>query len=69
MAALLALARDGSKHERKSDLSEDDWVEIKDSRECDDCCDLEKLKLWVEIKKQVEILRRGMDDDDGKGDA
>jgi hypothetical protein len=67
VAALLALARDESKERRASNDSESAWVLIDDPREAGGTDDLDKLKLWVEIKKQVEILRRGMDGGDGEG--
>ncbi|KAJ9136558.1 p-loop containing nucleoside triphosphate hydrolase protein [Pleurostoma richardsiae] len=62
VAALLAIARQtglstaaegGSTREMG-----DDWVEVLDD---DDNDDLDKYVLWVEIKKQVEILREGME--------
>lgn len=31
-----------------------------------DDSDLEKLPLWVEIKKQIDILREGMEDEEGQ---
>lgn len=65
VAALLAMARDGSEGASGSDHHEDAWVVLDDSEEeapaDDDDDDLNKLKLWVEIKKQVEILRQGME--------
>lgn len=69
VAALLALARDGSKEGRASTSSEDAWIVIDDGQEVNDPDDLGGLKLWVEIQKQVEILREGMDDGDGGDEA
>lgn len=63
VATLLAIAR-ASQSERTSVpkiamLSlEDGWVSVDDDP-------LDKYLLWVEMKKQVAILREGMDD---KGD-
>jgi hypothetical protein len=39
--------------------SEDGWVKVDDH---DDDDDLEDLVLWIEIKKQVAILREGMEE-------
>lgn len=65
MAALLVIARDSETLDLGSALevgSEDDWVsvDVPDSNGGGDDTDLEKLILWVEIKKQIEILRQGM---------
>jgi transitional endoplasmic reticulum ATPase len=59
VAALLALARKSNKgapsaREFGDDL-EDGWVGITNR---DD--DLDDLVLWVEIKKQIKILREGI---------
>ncbi|VBB74112.1 Putative transitional endoplasmic reticulum ATPase [Podospora comata] len=65
VAALLVIARDSETLDLGSALevgSEDDWVsvDVPDSNGGGDDTDLEKLILWVEIKKQIEILRQGM---------
>jgi hypothetical protein len=53
------------------DLAEDDWVQVlgnnkpledDDDDDDDDDPELDELPLWVEIKKQVAILREGMED-------
>ncbi|KAH0492646.1 hypothetical protein TgHK011_007591 [Trichoderma gracile] len=51
------------------DLAEDDWVQVldynkpvEDDDDDDDDPVLDELPLWVEIKKQVAILREGMED-------
>ena len=63
VAALLALAQ----KERRSSWSSEEGL----TEELDDGWvgvvggggdELDKLKLWVEIKKQIAILREGMDD-------
>lgn len=68
VAALLALAQ---KQRRSSESSEealteelgDGWVGVVGGGD-----ELDKLKLWVEIKKQIAILREGMDNKaSGKG--
>lgn len=71
MAALLAIARggegDGESNEEDDamvmtvDLAEDDWVQVLD-KPAEENPDLDELPLWVEIKKQVAILREGMED-------
>ncbi|CRK34848.1 hypothetical protein BN1708_019633, partial [Verticillium longisporum] len=58
VAALLALARRGSGagERRTSGASADAWIVVSD-----DAGDgLDKLVLWVEIQKQIEILREGI---------
>ncbi len=72
VAALLAIARsEGDDHDESSpsddeygvatvDLA-DEWVGVVDPVSRDDV-DLEHLKLWVEIKKQIAILREGIKD-------
>lgn len=72
VAALLAIARNNSDEDGDGeDTSEDEygvatvdladeWVGVVDPTSCDDV-DLEHLKLWVEIKKQIEILREGIE--------
>lgn len=67
VATLLALARDESRDRRASDSLEDAWVEVGANQDQGDSDDLDSLKLWVEIKKQVAILRQGMDEGDGQG--
>lgn len=63
VAALLALARKSEKRSEKKkkdfmrDL-EDDWVGV--AVDDDDGGDLDDLVLWVEIKKQIQILREGI---------
>lgn len=61
MATLLALARKGGENKRASTSSDASWVLMDDENG-----GLNKFELWVEIKKQVAILREGMDDEDGK---
>lgn len=66
VAALLAIARgsksgDSEPADGNGGLTEDladGWVGVRAVG--DD--DLEDLPLWVEIKKQIEILREGMED-------
>lgn len=68
VAALLAIARqsDGSSGGRKRESArpalteqlDDDWLGVVDVSGDED---LKKLVLWVEIKKQIEILREGME--------
>jgi transitional endoplasmic reticulum ATPase len=64
VATLLALARDGSQ-ESLADGGDESWVEIGEDQDEDDSDDLDHLKLWIEIKKQVAILRQGMDEEKG----
>ncbi|KAF9878855.1 ATPase [Colletotrichum karsti] len=63
VAALLAIAqkKDNGRDEVEAltEQLEDDWLGVVDSTEDED---IEKLVLWVEIKKQIEILREGMED-------
>ncbi|KXX76202.1 putative ATPase YjoB [Madurella mycetomatis] len=54
IAALLVIARDAKEPDDESG-DEEGWVAVVD----DD--DLEQLILWVEIKRQVAILREGME--------
>lgn len=54
VAALLVIARDAKEPDYESG-DEEGWVAVVD----DD--DLEQLILWVEIKRQVAILREGME--------
>ena len=66
VAALLSIARrtDGVKDAvaEDPDGSDGEWVDVLAGEEKggDEDKDLEKYVLWVEIKKQVEILREGM---------
>jgi transitional endoplasmic reticulum ATPase len=58
VAALLAIARRSDPEAAPGDRSVDgDWVAVSD----DDDDDLDKVALWVELKKQIGILREGMD--------
>ncbi|KAK6209443.1 hypothetical protein LQW54_006296 [Pestalotiopsis sp. IQ-011] len=62
VAALLALARKSEKRDEKKKTDfmkdlEDDWVGVAVD---DDGGDLDELVLWVEIKKQIQILREGI---------
>jgi transitional endoplasmic reticulum ATPase len=62
VASLLAIARRGE--DSKSHLSTlssdaDEWVDVMARTEI--TRDLDKLELWVEIKKQVALLREGLD--------
>ncbi|KAL7951822.1 P-loop containing nucleoside triphosphate hydrolase protein [Trichoderma barbatum] len=72
VASLLALARNEKPGEDDDDaedsamvmtvdLAEDDWVKVLD-RPVEESPELDELALWVEIKKQVSILREGMED-------
>ncbi|KAM0279549.1 hypothetical protein ACHAQH_004504 [Verticillium albo-atrum] len=67
VAALLALARKGSEGEerRTSGASADAWVVVSDGVGEGSGDGLDKLVLWVEIQKQIEILREGIDDGNG----
>lgn len=57
VAALLAIARDGDRgSDSDTDSNEDGWV-LTTSRNDE----LSGLPLWVEIQKQVKILREGME--------
>ncbi|KAK7749287.1 hypothetical protein SLS62_008256 [Diatrype stigma] len=63
VAALLAIARRSkSEISQEEEITEDlgdGWLSV---HSLGDDNDLDKLVLWVEIKKQVEILREGMDE-------
>jgi hypothetical protein len=74
VAALIVVARgggdgDGSSEEGSAagweavegDEIEDGWVGVADDEGVDDG-DLDDLVLWVEIKKQIAILREGMEE-------
>lgn len=66
VAALLAIARNEKPEDAKSENGvstvelTDDWVGIVDKAIGDDL-DLEKFILWVEIRKQIAILREGLE--------
>lgn len=68
MAALLALARSGSDDDSLAktmgvltvDLK-DDWIGVIDGSKDGDNS-LEDNVLWVEIQKQIEILRQGLEE-------
>lgn len=62
VASLLAIAgrshgvgKPGGGKEVVTEELEDDWVGVRGDR------DLDELVLWVEIQKQIRILREGMD--------
>lgn len=63
VASLLAIARESKRfkpgEESLTEELSDDWVGVLGGG--DGNHDLEKLILWVEMKKQVAILREGMD--------
>jgi hypothetical protein len=63
VAALIVIARDseglGQWESAKDDAIKEGWVEVAESEDDDD---LDDLVLWVEIKKQVAILREGMEE-------
>lgn len=70
MAALLAIARrsrptnKGKATRGDNDSGDQDaWV-VLDGDDGDGRDDLEDLVLWVEVKRQVAILREGMEDKD-----
>ncbi|KAI0110449.1 P-loop containing nucleoside triphosphate hydrolase protein [Nemania sp. FL0031] len=64
VAALLAIARRSQGLERRSeesltrDVGDDGWLDVCHGGGDDD---LDDLVLWVEIKKQIETLREGME--------
>lgn len=60
VAALLAIAQ--SKKEKAEGLG-DGWVDVLEDDDGDD--DLDGNVLWNEIQKQVEILRHGLEKDEG----
>lgn len=68
VAALLAIARNDKPHSEDAENDDmrltqelaDDWVEVLD-QSIEGEADLEKLVLWVEMKRQIEILREGME--------
>lgn len=74
VAALLAIARSGGDDDEDDenneqddamvmtvDLAEDDWVQVLD-KPAEDNPDLDELPLWIELKKQIAILREGMEE-------
>ncbi|UZP41715.1 hypothetical protein NXS19_009531 [Fusarium pseudograminearum] len=66
VAALLAIAG-RSKEKPTKPSCEENWVLVSDDKVSgvtQEQGDLSKLELWVEIKKQVKILREGMEDED-----
>jgi hypothetical protein len=76
---LLAIARDktpkdtaASASQKQSEQLDDDWVDIAPEQSNQGGGDdFDDLTLWVEIKKQVKILRDAIDDgddDDKDGD-
>lgn len=75
VAALLAIAQKAKKEKPVRSFSdaggqlttqelEDEWVSVVDGGD-----ELEDLVLWVEIKKQIKILREGMEDKRQEQDA
>jgi ATP-dependent 26S proteasome regulatory subunit len=70
VAALIVIARDseglGQWESAKDDEIKDGWVEVAESEDDDD---LDDLILWVEIKKQVAILREGMEEKRARAQA
>ncbi|KAL7791986.1 P-loop containing nucleoside triphosphate hydrolase protein [Trichoderma ceciliae] len=73
VAALLAIARNEEPGEGEDDdalddamvmtvdLAEDDWVKVLD-KPAEESPELDELALWIEIKKQIAILREGMEE-------
>ncbi|KAK5995044.1 putative ATPase YjoB [Cladobotryum mycophilum] len=68
VAALLAIARNekpagaqGDARVLTRDLGDDEWVQVL-GKAIEGDADLQKLVLWVEIKKQIAILREGMEE-------
>jgi hypothetical protein len=65
VAALLAIAG-RSKAKPVKPSCEGAWVLVRDDQSSGvipDEGDLDKLELWIEIRKQVKILREGMKDE------
>lgn len=66
VASLLAIARKSDSESRPAvspDGSENEWVGVgADDANDDDGDDLDEYILWVEMKKQIAILREGMED-------
>lgn len=75
MAALLAIARDDKPEGIVTAMdvltidAVDDWVEVVDGSVSGEDPELDKLVLWVEIQKQVRILREGLGDGDEDEEA
>ncbi|KAK7419309.1 hypothetical protein QQX98_003461 [Neonectria punicea] len=66
VATLLAIAR-RSKAKRTRGSSAESWVLVSDNEDSTgtfDEDDLDKLAFWVEIKKQVKLLREGIKDEE-----
>lgn len=65
MAALLAIAR-RSKTKPAIGVPAEAWVLVSDGfgdALTSDEVDLDRLELWVEIKKQIKILREGIEEE------
>lgn len=65
MAALLAIAGRAEANPVKSSC-EGAWVLVEDDQSSGlilDNSDLNKLDLWIEIKKQIKILREGIENE------
>ncbi|KAI1060253.1 hypothetical protein LB506_011226 [Fusarium annulatum] len=65
VATLLAIAR-RSKTKPTVEVSAEAWVLVRDEFGADlasDNGELDRLELWVEIKKQIEILREGIEEE------
>lgn len=65
MAALLAIAGRAKTNPPKSS-GEEAWVLVDDNQSpglAPDNSDLNKLELWIEIQKQIKILREGMENE------
>ncbi|RGP65179.1 ATP-dependent zn protease [Fusarium longipes] len=64
VATLLAIA--GRSKAQPTESSEGAWILVSDDQSCEETQDednLDKLELWIEIRKQVKILREGMEDE------
>jgi hypothetical protein len=64
VAALLAIARKSKgsavvEGVSTRDANEDEWIDVRQVTSVTK--DLDKLVLWVEIKKQIAILREGLE--------
>lgn len=65
VATLLAIAR-RSKTKPTVEVSAEAWVLVSDefgANLASDNGELDRLELWVEIKKQIEILREGIEEE------